>query len=90
MKRLAVLGSSGGNLYNQGGSDPQGMMKEIFNQANSAGIELAYIQFVGTSGSMDGISMSAKARLYTLKERIKTRWSKSTNRQRNTTKNWPP
>ena len=50
MKRLAVLGSSGGNLYNQGGSDPQGMMKEIFNQANSAGIELAYIQFVGTSG----------------------------------------
>ena len=68
MKRLAVLGSSGGNLYNQGGSDPQGMMKEIFNQANSAGIELAYIQFVGTSGSMDGISMSARARLYTLKE----------------------
>ena len=66
MKHLAVLGSSGGNLYNQGGNDPQGMMKEIFNQADSAGIEVSYVQFVGTSGSMDGISMDAKARLYTL------------------------
>ena len=68
MKRLAVLGSSGGNLYNQGGSDPRGMMREIFNQAESAGIEVAYIQFVGTTGSMDTISMDAKARLYTLAE----------------------
>ena len=30
MKKLAVLGSSGGNLYTQGGNDPQGMMREIF------------------------------------------------------------
>ena len=66
MKKLAVLGSSGGNLYTQGGNDPQGMMREIFNQADSAGIEVAFIQFVGTSGSMDVISKNAKARLYTL------------------------
>ena len=66
MKKLAVLGSSGGNLYTQGGNDPQGMMREIFNQADSAGIEVAFIQFVGTSGSMDVISKDAKARLYTL------------------------
>lgn len=32
-KRIAVIGSSGGNLYNQGGSDPNAMMKEIFTQA---------------------------------------------------------
>ena len=57
MKHLAVLGSSGGNLYNQGGNDPHGMMKEIFNQAESAGIDVSFVQFVGTSGSMDGISM---------------------------------
>lgn len=68
MKRLAIIGSSGGNLYNQGGSDPDGMMREIFNQAESAGVEIGYIQFIGTSGSMDGISMDAKARLYTLGE----------------------
>lgn len=68
MKRLAVLGSSGGNLYNQGGNDPYGMMKEIFNQAGSAGIEVAFVQFVGTSGSMDGISADAGTKLYTLAE----------------------
>lgn len=66
MKKLAIIGSSGGNLYNQGGNDPDGMMREIFAQADSAGIEVGYIQFIGTSGSMDGISMGAKARLYTL------------------------
>lgn len=66
MKRLAILGSSGGNLYNQGGNDPKKMMSEIFTQADSAGIEVAYIQFVGTSTTMDNISMDAKARLWTL------------------------
>lgn len=66
MKRLAIVGSSGGNLYNQGGNDPEGMMREIFAQADSAGIEVGYIQFIGTTSTMDGISMEAKARLYTL------------------------
>ena len=68
MKKLAVLGSSGGNLYTQGGNDPDGMMKEIFNQADSAGIEVSFIQFVATSGSMDTIAKDAVARLYTLGE----------------------
>lgn len=66
MKQLAVIGSSGGNLYNQGGSDPKKMMEEIFTQAESAGIEVAYVQFIGTNTTMDNISMDAKARLWTL------------------------
>lgn len=66
MKRLAILGSSGGNLYNQGGSDPKKMMEEIFTQAKSAGIEIAFIQFIGTNATMDNISMDARARLWTL------------------------
>ena len=65
-KKLAVIGSSGGNLYNQGGADPKAMMKEVFTQAASAGIEVAFVQFVGTSQSMDSISQDAKARLWTL------------------------
>lgn len=68
MKHLAVLGSSGGNLYNAGGSDPYGMMKEVFTQAESAGVEVSFVQFVGTNGSMDGISQDAKAKLYTVDE----------------------
>lgn len=66
MKKIAILGSSGGNLYNQGGNDPQGMMNEIFVQADSIDVSVRYIQFIGTSSSMDGISMEAKARLFTL------------------------
>ncbi len=66
MKQIAVIGSSGGNLYNQGGNDPKKMMEEIFAQTDSAGIEVAYIQFIGTNGTMDTISSDAPARLWTL------------------------
>lgn len=67
-KHIAVIGSSGGNLYNQGGSDPKAMMKEIFTQADSAGIEVSFIQFIGAEATMDNISMDTKARLYTLED----------------------
>lgn len=66
MKQLAVIGSSGGNLYNQGGNDPKKMIGEIFTQAESAGVKVAYVQFIGTNTTMDNISMDAKARLWTL------------------------
>lgn len=65
-KRIAILGSSGGNLYNQGGNNPQGMMKEIFTQVDAINGSVAYVQFIGTTGSMDGISESAQASLFTL------------------------
>lgn len=67
-KQIAVIGSSGGNLYNQGGNNVDALMKEIFTQAESAGMEIAYIQFVGTTGSMDTVSKAAPAVLYTLKD----------------------
>lgn len=68
MKRIAVIGSSGGNLYAQGGNNPPVMFKEIFTQASSAQMELAFVTFIGASQSMDNISMEAKARLYTAGE----------------------
>jgi len=68
MKKIAVIGSSGGNLYRQGGDDPKKMLKEIQVQAESAGMELAYIQFVGTDGSMDTVSEEAPAKLFALVE----------------------
>ncbi len=46
MKKIAVIGSSGGNLRSQGGADPQKMMAEIFAQAKAAGIEVSAIQFI--------------------------------------------
>ncbi|MFP3091580.1 hypothetical protein LQZ21_14780 [Treponema sp. TIM-1] len=67
-KRIAVLGSSGGNLFNQGGADPVVMLKEISTQADSAGISVGYVQFVGASSTMDRIQQTAKSRLYYMEE----------------------
>ena len=66
MKKIAVIGSSGGNLYRQGGDNPKAMLKEIKVQAESAGMELAYVQFIGINGSMDGADDTAPAKLYSL------------------------
>jgi len=66
MKRIGIIGSSGGNLYAQGGNNPVVLLKEIFTQTRSAGIEIGCIDFIGASSSMDNISKDAKARLYTL------------------------
>lgn len=65
-KRIAIIGSSGGNLYSQGGNNPQGLLKEIFVQAESTNIEVGFVQFIAASTSMDNISEDAKACLYTL------------------------
>ncbi|TVR05546.1 MAG: PTS sugar transporter [Spirochaetaceae bacterium] len=62
-KRIAVLGSSGGNLYNIGGSDPRGLIGEIAAQAGSVGIELGAVQFVAARSSMDQAKTSTQASL---------------------------
>ncbi len=64
--KLAVVGSSGGNLRSQGGADPEGVLDEIRRQADAAGIEVAYVQFVLTSQSMDTVDAQAPSRLYML------------------------
>ena len=66
MKKIAVIGSSGGNLYRQGGDNPKAMLNEIKIQADSAGMELAFVQFIGIEGSMDGAYDDAPAKLYVL------------------------
>ncbi|WP_312115118.1 PTS sugar transporter [Brevibacillus reuszeri] len=53
MKRVAIVGSSGGNLYNLGGKDPEKLLQEIINQAKAGNIQIAWIQFVAAQGSMD-------------------------------------
>lgn len=68
MKKVAIVGSSGGNLYAQGGNNPAGLLKELFVQAESAGMEIGFVEFVATEKSMDNISQEAKASLYVLNE----------------------
>jgi fructose-specific phosphotransferase system IIC component len=65
MKKIAILGSSGGNLYNLGGKEPLKLLGEIETQCKVASMEIAAIQFIGAKASMDNISKDTKARLYT-------------------------
>lgn len=67
-KRIAILGSSGGNLYNIGGNDPRALIGEIATQAGSVGIELAAVQFVAAKSSMDQARTSTPASLFSWSE----------------------
>ncbi|TCP50087.1 hypothetical protein EV191_108176 [Tamaricihabitans halophyticus] len=64
--RVAVLGSSGGNLRSHGGDDPATLLGEVHRQLTAAGIELTAIQFVAAAGSMDSTEESAPATLWEL------------------------
>ena len=65
-KKIAIVGSSGGNLYSQGGNDPKKLLGEIKTQTEAANLELGFVQFIAASTSFDNISPKAKVELYTL------------------------
>lgn len=64
MMRIAIVGSSGGNLYNLGGKDPEKLMGEIVTQSKSAGIEIGMVQFIAATESMDVANERTKTSLY--------------------------
>lgn len=65
MKKIAVIGSSGGHLYVLGGKDPQVLLDEIVRQSNAAGFEVSHIAFVAASASLDHITDNTTATLWT-------------------------
>lgn len=68
MKNIAILGSSGGNLYNLGGKYPEKLLSEILIQTDSAGLNVSAVQFVGTEVSLDAAKDTTKAALYTVED----------------------
>lgn len=68
MKRMAIVGSSGGNLYNLGGKDPEKLLGEILNQAKVAGITIEAIQFIAAQGSMDMAGKGTPSTVYSWDE----------------------
>lgn len=46
MKKIAIIGSSGGNLYNLGGAEPEKLLQEIYQQCEAAGVNVAAVQFI--------------------------------------------
>ena len=65
-KKIAFIGSSGGNLYKQGGNNLPAMMKEICGQTKAADMEITFVQYVLASGSLDKCrDRTVPATLYT-------------------------
>ena len=64
-KKIAFIGSSGGNLYKQGGNNLPEMMKEICGQTKAADMEITFVQYVLASGSLDNVGPDSPATLYT-------------------------
>lgn len=63
-KRVAILGSSGGNLRSHGGNDPATLVNDVARQLDAAGFTLEEVQFVSAASSMDGVSQTASAELW--------------------------
>lgn len=66
MKKIAIIGSSGGNLYNLGGATPEKLLAEIYAQCDALDIQIAGVQFIAAQASMDGINPNTPAALYAL------------------------
>ena len=63
-KKIAFIGSSGGNLYKQGGNDLPAM-KELCGQTKAADMEIVFVQYVLASGSLDNVGPDSPATLFT-------------------------
>lgn len=64
MKTIVIIGSSGGNLFNLGGSDPVALLREIYTQCQSAKMAIQGLQFIAASESMDHVKASTPTALY--------------------------
>jgi len=65
-KRIALIGSSGGNLYNLGGKNPDNLIEEVVRQADAAGVTVSRVLFVAAKASMDQAGPDTPAELYVL------------------------
>lgn len=66
MKKIAIIGSSGGNLYNLGGAEPEKLLQEIYQQCEAAGVNVAAVQFIAAEASMDVAKPDTPASVYAL------------------------
>jgi len=62
-KRIAIVGSSGGALWSQGGNAPEELLSEIIKQATAAGFVVGPVIFIAANQSLDGNPKDAKAEL---------------------------
>jgi fructose-specific phosphotransferase system IIC component len=63
-KKVAIIGSSGGNLYSLGGKEPEKLLEELLLQIEAVGIVCESLQFIAAKGSMDSVKETTEAKLY--------------------------
>lgn len=63
-KKVAILGSSGGNLYSLGGKEPEKLLDELLLQIEAADIVCGSLQFIAAKASMDSVKETTEAVLY--------------------------
>ncbi|MFF2654348.1 hypothetical protein [Streptomyces sp. NPDC058045] len=66
MKRVVLLGSSGGNLHRLGGADPAQLIRIVQKQLRKAGVELKAACFVSADASLDAVTETATGSLWEL------------------------
>ncbi|MCM3567611.1 PTS sugar transporter [Neobacillus mesonae] len=67
-KKIAILGSSGGNLFFLGGKDPKKLLEELLLQIGAANMVCSSLQFIAAEASMDSIKDSTMAKLFSWDE----------------------
>jgi hypothetical protein len=64
VKRVALIGSSGGNLHRLGGSDAAQLIRSVQDQLCRAGAELVAVCFVAADASLDSIGTHSTGALW--------------------------
>lgn len=64
MKKIAIVGSSGGHLFVLGGRDPLALLDEVIKQANAATMTVSDIVFVAASTTLDKANLETPASLW--------------------------
>jgi fructose-specific phosphotransferase system IIC component len=67
-KKVAILGSSGGNLFYLGGKEPEKLLEELLLQIEAAGMVCGALQFIAAKASMDTVKEDTPAELYSWDE----------------------
>ncbi len=70
MHRIALVGSSGGNLHRLGGADPAQLIRSVRDQLGRAGIELGHVCFVSADASMDAAGGTVTGSLWQLRNGV--------------------
>ncbi|WP_257985773.1 PTS sugar transporter [Bacillus sp. M6-12] len=68
MKKILIIGSSGGNLFNLGGASPRKLLDEILIQIKAAELEAEDLLFVTAGESMDTANDHTRASIYRLEK----------------------